>query len=200
MHWPSFALPRVLKLLVFVVSLALIGMIPAPTASAAITITGLTCSSVTFTSTYANGRRTTNPVTTTCSGTGTITISGVLYINGTRATSASNTCYAASSCTLGSMSATANQNDTWRATASSNLTGVTCSGPAATSSYVNGQRVTNAIRVTCTGTGTITVSGVLYINGVQKDSDSATCYSANACTLPSMSAPANQSDTWRVTY
>jgi len=201
----SSVIKHALKLLACWIALALIGITPASITSAAvpssITITGVTCSNVTFSASYVNGIWTTNYVTTTCKGIGTITISAALYINGTKSASASNTCYLASSCTLRAMSAAGPQNATWRVSdIAIGITGVSCSGATPTSYYANGQRISNAVRVSCQGTGTITVSGKLYINSVQKDSRSATCYGASVCYLPSMYAVAKETDRWSITY
>lgn len=200
-----FVIKHTFKLLTCWIALALIGIIPTPITSAAvpssITITGVTCSNPTFSASNINGIWTTNYATTTCKGIGTITISAALYINGIKSASASNTCYLASSCTLRALSAIGPQNATWRVSdIAISITGVSCSGATPTAYYINGQRVSNAVRVSCQGTGTITVSGKLYINGIQKDARSATCYGANVCYLPNMYAVAKETDRWSVIY
>lgn len=79
---------------------------------------------------------------------------------------------------------------------------VTCSGPSTvTGFYANGRRQTNPVTVSCSGVASrIRVFGSLSILGVVKDSKDVTCTNASSCTMPSMSAVANQNDQWSAGY
>ncbi len=77
--------------------------------------TNATCTGPsTMTGYYSGGRRYTNPVTVSCSGTvSRIRVWGELRIFGALKDSKDVTCWNSSSCTMPSMSAVAGQNDSW---------------------------------------------------------------------------------------